>query len=384
MAMGIFGGYKASKLKPQLKMAVTRFQISANKKSAIMKQQIREIATLLADDPPKEEKARIKAEALIRDDNTVEAYEILQLNCELLSERIHLISHSRDCPQDLVSCVSTVIWASVVVDIPELIEVRKQFKYKYGKEFDECAMQNIGGILNERVTAKLSVQPPSAYLVQTYLEKIADEHEVGWKPKVPLTGEEILEPMRAPDGFSVLVGGGSGLNTVAVDDNLTKGPQPDAPPVSPTTLLAGFNIPVAPTGGGASVSTMASTKQPSAYTPVLPTPSSASKPPPPTIDDIEEQNEIFIPGGSKSPAAANRYSNTKEDDDNDESNEGDVSGGESNAANGAEKQSAGEGSQAAAGASVNDAPTQLTSAGKGVDGSYDDLAARFMALQTPK
>ena len=67
-----FGGYKASKLKPQLKMAVTRFQMSANKKSAITKQQIREIAMLLADNPPKEEKARIKAEALIRDDNTVE------------------------------------------------------------------------------------------------------------------------------------------------------------------------------------------------------------------------------------------------------------------------------------------------------------------------
>ncbi|EJK75102.1 hypothetical protein THAOC_03183, partial [Thalassiosira oceanica] len=85
--------YKASKLKPQLKMAVTRLQIAANKKSALMKQQIRDIARLLAEDPPKEEKARIKAEGLIRDDYMVEAYEILQLNCELLSERIQLITH---------------------------------------------------------------------------------------------------------------------------------------------------------------------------------------------------------------------------------------------------------------------------------------------------
>ena len=77
-----------------------------------MKQQIREIAKMLAEDPPKEEKARIKSEALIRDDNTVEAYEILQLNCELLSERIHLITHSKECPQDLVSSISTLIWAS--------------------------------------------------------------------------------------------------------------------------------------------------------------------------------------------------------------------------------------------------------------------------------
>ena len=132
MTMGIFGRYKykSSKLKLQLKMAVTRFQISANKKSAIKKQQTREITTLLADYPPKEEEARIKAEALI----PVEAYEILQLNCQLLSERIHLLSQSHICPQNLVSCVSTVIWASAVVDIPELIKVRKQFKYKYAEK----------------------------------------------------------------------------------------------------------------------------------------------------------------------------------------------------------------------------------------------------------
>ena len=52
----------------ELKMAVHRFQMASNKKSALLKQQMREVAVLLAEDPPKEEKARIKAEALIRDD----------------------------------------------------------------------------------------------------------------------------------------------------------------------------------------------------------------------------------------------------------------------------------------------------------------------------
>ena len=68
----MFGGFKASKLKPQLKMAVSRFAIASNKKSAIMKQNMREVALLLAEEPPKEEKARIRAEALIRDDNMIE------------------------------------------------------------------------------------------------------------------------------------------------------------------------------------------------------------------------------------------------------------------------------------------------------------------------
>lgn len=69
-------------------MAVGRIQIASNKKAALLKQNMREVAVLLADDPPKEEKAKIRAEALIRDDNVIEAYEILQLECELLHERI--------------------------------------------------------------------------------------------------------------------------------------------------------------------------------------------------------------------------------------------------------------------------------------------------------
>ena len=76
-----------------------------------MKQQMREIASLLSESPPKEEKARIRAEALIRDDNMIEAYEILQLNCELLSERVNFINSEKSCPEDLKSCITTLIWS---------------------------------------------------------------------------------------------------------------------------------------------------------------------------------------------------------------------------------------------------------------------------------
>ena len=121
---------------------------------------------LLAEDPPKEEKARIRAESLIRDDNLIEAYEILQLECELLSERIKLIESTKTCPPDLVSTISDLIYACPRVDIPELTEIRKQFRAKFGKEFEKAALENRGGILNERVVSKLSVHPPAAYLVQ--------------------------------------------------------------------------------------------------------------------------------------------------------------------------------------------------------------------------
>ena len=345
-------------------MAVTRFQIAANKKSALAKQQIREIALLLASQPPKEEKARIKAEALIRDDNTVEAYEILQLTCELLAERINLVSHSRDCPPDLISSVSTLIWASAIVDVPELIEIRRQFRFKYGKEFDEDAMQNVGGVINERVAAKLSVQPPSAYLVQTYLEKIADEHEVQWKPKIPLTARNMADPMAPPVGDSVPVGGGSGLVPGtwrhAKEHDQSRSREPDtghasAPPISP----AMGNLPVAPRGDDASLSRQ------SGYVSVLPPPPT----PPSNIEDVDEEVDIFVPGAPKIPPGAGNIRTDDDrrgkDDDDDEENSGNAGGGGRQSSRG-NTQVAGEESAA------TDA---------GIEESYDDLAARFAMLQ---
>ncbi|GAX19068.1 hypothetical protein FisN_8Hh294 [Fistulifera solaris] len=215
------GGFNAKKLKPELKMAVGRIQIASNKKAALQKQNLREVAKMLAEDPPKEEKARIRAEALIRDDYLIEAYEILQLNCELLYERMKLIEYSKDCPNDLVTVVSTIIWASHRVDIPELVLIRKQFKAKYGKEFEERALQNAGNVLNQRVVHKLSVEPPAAALVQIYLERICEQHEVDWSPKLKLTAAQLSQPMAAPFGYSVGIAQGTGLGIV-VDDVSSK------------------------------------------------------------------------------------------------------------------------------------------------------------------
>ena len=198
-----------------LKMAVTRFNMASNKKSALMKQNMREIAKLLGDN--KEESARIKAEALIRDDGTIEAYEILQLTCDLLFERIKLISSSKTCPEDLKSSIATLIWASDRVDIKELNEIRKQFKSKFGKQFDTDAIENKGDICNDRIVAKLSVQPPTAFLVQTYLEKIADQFGVDWQPANRLQADQLAEPMAAPVGYSVQVAPGTGLVAYPAD-----------------------------------------------------------------------------------------------------------------------------------------------------------------------
>ena len=229
-------------------MAVHRFQMASNKKSALLKQSMREVAILLAEEPPKEEKARIKAEALIRDDYMIEAFDILSLTCELLAERLKLISFSKECPPDLVSSVATLMYAAPRVDIPELQVIRKQFRAKYGKKFEEDAMNNVAGVLNERVVMKLSVEPPAAYLVQTYLERSCEKYEVDWSPTVRLSVDQMGEPMAPPSGYSVPIARGTGLGpivattglfTVGDEDITYDGTAHPEAPKAPTSLSNG-------------------------------------------------------------------------------------------------------------------------------------------------
>jgi hypothetical protein len=336
----------------ELKMAVHRFQMASNKKSALLKQSMREVAVLLNEDPPKEEKARIKAEALIRDDYMIEAYDILSLNCELLAERIKLIQHSKECPPDLVSCISTLIYAAPRVDIPELTDIRRQFKAKYGKQFEEDAMNNVGGSLNERVVTKLSVEPPAAFLVQTYLEQICEKFEVDWSPTYRLSADQMGEPMRPPVGDSVPIGRGTGLGkTFSAHTGMTVNGDDDSP------FNGGVSMPPAQ-APVMSVEPMVAPgtrekdgyMEPDIYIPAAPGSAAASL----NFQKKQQQNP-GVPSAMPPPNFDGRTTNTtidRSDDDRDDDDDEAASGGHSNAPSGSRGSA-----------------------------SYNDLAARFETLK---
>jgi vacuolar protein sorting-associated protein IST1 len=102
-------------------MSVQRIQLLKNKKTVHSKQQKREIATLLSN--KKEEMARIRVEHIIRDDFNIEALELIEMLCELVYERISLITKDRTCPPEMLSAVCSLMWAAGQIDIEELKDV---------------------------------------------------------------------------------------------------------------------------------------------------------------------------------------------------------------------------------------------------------------------
>lgn len=208
-ALGL--GYSETKIKPYLKMGVQRVQIANNKKLTSVKHQKKEVAALLSD--KKDEKARIRVEHIIRDDFLIEAYEILELLCELLHERIKQISTGKECPVDLKETVFSLVWAASNCDVSELQEVKKQLIRKYGSEFFKVLEEDPSQVVNTRLFNKLSYQPPGRLLVNRYLMEIADVYKVDWIPPVECEAVDEEAPYSTPTGFSINMAPGSGLTS---------------------------------------------------------------------------------------------------------------------------------------------------------------------------
>lgn len=113
------------------------------------------------------------------------------------------------------------------VQIPELVQIRKQLVKKYGKEFAERAEKNVDAVVNERIIHKLSIQPPNAFLVVNYLKEIAKQYGVNWVPKEPV---KPMTAMPAPTGFSVQPGKASGFNNLYTPPNQGADPQYEPQP----------------------------------------------------------------------------------------------------------------------------------------------------------
>ncbi|KAL8802016.1 MAG: hypothetical protein Q9182_004093 [Xanthomendoza sp. 2 TL-2023] len=166
-----------SKLKVQLKLAISRLRMVQQKDTAIAKQQRRQMAHLL--EQGKEESARIRVENIIRSDITTELLEILELYCELLLARIGLLE-PKECDPGLEEAIKSLIHAAPRTDVKELQQARQLLVEKYGKEFALEAMENSDGKVAERVLKKLKVEPPDPVLVDLYLKEIAKTYGVDW------------------------------------------------------------------------------------------------------------------------------------------------------------------------------------------------------------
>ncbi|OAP56551.1 hypothetical protein AYL99_09730 [Fonsecaea erecta] len=196
------------KLKSTLRLLIPRLRNAQKKDTAISVSARREMAELLAQS--REASARIRVENIIHTDITVELMEILELYAELLLARAGLLDvrdknikeGTAQAGDDtgLEEAAASIIYSAPRLprDVRELGIVRSMLIERFGKDFAIRANENEDNCVPTRVVDKLKVDPPSAKLVQAYLEEIARTYGVDWPPQ--REGEQVEALSEEVDG----------------------------------------------------------------------------------------------------------------------------------------------------------------------------------------
>lgn len=157
-----------TKLKNNLRLSIQRLKLLAKKKTELTQKSRNEIGSYVFNG--KIDRARIRVEHIIREDYLVEAYEMLEMYCDLLLARFSLIEQMRTIDEGLVESISSIIWAAPRIEgCDELKTVADLLSKKYGKQFALAARDNSLGRVNRKLIHKLGIEAPPKVLVEKYL-----------------------------------------------------------------------------------------------------------------------------------------------------------------------------------------------------------------------
>ncbi|GAA5823175.1 hypothetical protein JCM3770_005569 [Rhodotorula araucariae] len=234
--------WQPARARIQLKLAVQRVRLLAQKRTQLAKSTRREVAALL--ERGKVESARIKVEGLLGEDLYVELLEVLELYCELLLARFGLLETVKEIDPGVQEAVAGIIYAAPRTELKELHVLREMLMSKGGRDFAIACIENEEGIVPERVSSKLVVDTPAPELVDLYLYEIAKAYAVEWRPEgypdpnAPAAAESSAVPTvsTAP--------GAPGVSSPT--DSKGGGPQPATPARAPSISPFDTNLPVTP------------------------------------------------------------------------------------------------------------------------------------------
>lgn len=191
--MSISWGAQYPKLKTNLRLGINRLQLLGKKKTEMAMKARTEIADYIAANKP--DRARIRVEHIIREDYVVEAFEILEMYCDLLLARFGLIEQMKTLDDGIAEAVISIMWAAprLATDIAEFKTISDQLTIKYGKPFAEAARANqleFPARVNPKVISKLGAAAPPKLLVERYMIEIAAAAGVPFVPDPDVMRED--------------------------------------------------------------------------------------------------------------------------------------------------------------------------------------------------
>ncbi|XP_027361712.1 uncharacterized protein LOC113869538 [Abrus precatorius] len=170
--------FKAAKFKAIVHLAISRLAVLKNQRHARLRHARSDVLELLQ--LGHHERALLRVEHVIKDQNMLDVYDMIEGYCNLLIERVHLIEQERECPEELKEAASGLLYAaSRCGDFPEIQEIRAVLTSRFGKEFAARAIElrnNCG--VHPQMIQKLSTRMPTLESRMKALKEIASENGI--------------------------------------------------------------------------------------------------------------------------------------------------------------------------------------------------------------
>ncbi|CBI27039.3 unnamed protein product, partial [Vitis vinifera] len=170
--------FKTSKFRALVNLAISRAAILKKQRQVRCSQARSDVVQLL--NLGHHERALIRVEQVIKEQNMLDVYAMIEGYCLLLVERVSIIEEEKVCPDELKEAASGLLYStSRCGEFQELREIRAVLTSRYGKEFVARAVElrnNCG--VNPRLIQKLSVRPPDVEVRLNELKEIASENGI--------------------------------------------------------------------------------------------------------------------------------------------------------------------------------------------------------------
>ncbi|KFK43596.1 hypothetical protein AALP_AA1G146900 [Arabis alpina] len=170
--------FKTNKFKSLLNLALTRLSILKNQRQVRFTQAVSDVAELLK--LGQHENAYHRVEQVVKDQNTLDVLFFIHDYFTLLVDRVHLFENNRDCPDELLEAVSSLLFAaSRIGEFPELQEIRHVLISRFGKDLAarSVELRNNCGV-NPKIIQKLSTRHPPREVKMKVLKEIAAENNI--------------------------------------------------------------------------------------------------------------------------------------------------------------------------------------------------------------
>ncbi|XP_010265173.1 PREDICTED: uncharacterized protein LOC104602986 isoform X2 [Nelumbo nucifera] len=167
--------FKTYKFKALVNLAISRLAILKNQRQVRCSQARSDVVQLL--NLGHHERALLRVEHVIKDQNMLDVFIMIEGYCNLMIERVVLIENNKECPDELKEAISSLIFAaSRCGEFPELQEIRAVFTSRFGKEFAARAVELRNSCeVNLKMIQKMSTRSANTESRMKVLKEIATD-----------------------------------------------------------------------------------------------------------------------------------------------------------------------------------------------------------------